>query len=183
MASKPPKHPRVSSNIAVERRPSAPLPVRPLSSCVERPSSGSTAVGTRSQPPETVLQGRAPSKTQLHEMKPPAQTPTSALKPTKKKPTSTQVFAEGMSCVQTVDMGLAVRSAICVGREVWTVDWAGNTTIRERDNAAQVTSTIETNRFVWCMLHIAPGVMWMGQEAQGISLLVHTNQNQSRPRQ
>eukprot|EP00438_Fugacium_kawagutii_P029332 Skav210181 [mRNA] locus=scaffold2101:212055:219234:- [translate_table: standard] len=44
---------------------------------------------------------------------------------------------EGMSCVQTLEMGLAVRNAICIGMEVWTVDWAGNVTVRERDDATK----------------------------------------------
>eukprot|EP00439_Symbiodinium_sp_Y106_P041405 s1229_g5.t1 len=77
---------------------------------------------------------------------------------------------EGFRCVQTLEMGLAVRNAICIGTEVWTVDWAGNVTVRERDDATKVRSEILTNRFVWSMLHMEPHLMWMGQEAMGISL-------------
>ncbi|CAK9053353.1 unnamed protein product [Durusdinium trenchii] len=81
-----------------------------------------------------------------------------------------RVEEEGMSCVQTLEMGLAVRNAICIGMEVWTVDWAGNVTVRERDDATKVRCEIPTNRFVWSMLHMEPHLMWMEQEAMGISL-------------
>ena len=56
------------------------------------------------------------------------------------------VDEEGFRCVQTLEMGLAVRNAICIGMEVWTVDWAGNVTVRERDDATKVRSEIPTNR-------------------------------------
>ena len=48
--------------------------------------------------------------------------------------------------MQTLEMGLAVRNAICIGMEVWTVDWAGNVTVRERDDATKVRCEIPTNR-------------------------------------
>ncbi|CAE7843953.1 pof1, partial [Symbiodinium necroappetens] len=89
---------------------------------------------------------------------------------TPSKPVKKSTDEEGFRCVQTLEMGLAVRNAICIGTEVWTVDWAGNVTVRERDDATKVRSEIPTNRFVWSMLHMEPHLMWMGQEAMGISL-------------
>eukprot|EP00927_Polykrikos_kofoidii_P007010 TRINITY_DN12862_c0_g1_i1.p1 TRINITY_DN12862_c0_g1~~TRINITY_DN12862_c0_g1_i1.p1 ORF type:complete len:1150 (+),score=338.69 TRINITY_DN12862_c0_g1_i1:336-3785(+) len=78
--------------------------------------------------------------------------------------------SEGTRCVQTIDMGLAIRSAICVGKEVWTVDWQGNVTIRERDNAAKVKAAIPASRFVLSMMIVEPGLILMGQESQGIAV-------------
>mmetsp|Transcript_55828 Transcript_55828/g.133054 ORF Transcript_55828/g.133054 Transcript_55828/m.133054 type:complete len:1273 (-) Transcript_55828:147-3965(-) len=77
---------------------------------------------------------------------------------------------EGVKEVQTLQLGIAIRSAICIGKEVWTVDWKGQVSIRERDDASIVKTEIPTNRFIWCITHMDPGLMWMGQEAQGISL-------------
>jgi len=103
----------------------------------------------------------------------PSPTPKSSAKPQKetgKKHAGPAGEAEGVRCVQTLDMGLAVRGAICIKRDVWTVDWSGNVTIRERDNASKVKAEIPTNRFIWCMLDMDPDLIWMGQEAQGISI-------------
>lgn len=36
--------------------------------------------------------------------------------------------------------------AICIGDEVWTVDWHGVVTVRDRDNASKVLGTIPTDR-------------------------------------
>eukprot|EP00971_Amphidinium_carterae_P195985 3889066-Amphidinium_carterae.1 len=84
---------------------------------------------------------------------------------------------EGVKEVQTLQLGVAIRSAICIGKEVWTVDWKGQVSIRERDDATVITSEIPTNRFIWCITHIDPGLMWMGQEAQGISLFDTTKKS------
>jgi len=76
----------------------------------------------------------------------------------------------GVKCDKTLEFGKPIRNAICIGSEVWTVDWHGVATVRDRDDAAKVLGEIPTDRFVWSMLHMKPGLMWMGQEAQGISL-------------
>eukprot|EP00931_Biecheleriopsis_adriatica_P073872 TRINITY_DN4807_c0_g2_i2.p1 TRINITY_DN4807_c0_g2~~TRINITY_DN4807_c0_g2_i2.p1 ORF type:complete len:1372 (+),score=356.68 TRINITY_DN4807_c0_g2_i2:40-4116(+) len=76
----------------------------------------------------------------------------------------------GVKCEKTLEFGKPVRSAVCIGKEVWTVDWHGVVTVRDRDDAAKTLGAIPTDRFVWSMLHIKPGLMMMGQEAQGISL-------------
>lgn len=72
--------------------------------------------------------------------------------------------------MQTIDLGIAIRNAICIGKEVWTVDWKGNVTIRGRDDASKILGEIPTNKFVWAMAHMEPSLMWCGQEANGISL-------------
>jgi len=76
----------------------------------------------------------------------------------------------GVKCEKTLEFGKPVRSAICLDREVWTADWHGVVTVRDRDNAEKSLGTIPTERFVWSMLHIKPGLMLMGQEAMGISI-------------
>jgi len=65
---------------------------------------------------------------------------------TKGSEACSSIFGISRSCVQTLEMGLAVRNAICIGMEVWTVDWAGNVTVRERDDATKVRCEIPTNR-------------------------------------
>merc|ERR1740129_2197237 len=86
------------------------------------------------------------------------------------KPKRKALGAIGMKCEKTLEFGKPIRSAICIGNVVWTVDWQGAVTIRERDDAAKVMGAISTDRFVWSMLHMKPGLMWMGQEAHGIAL-------------
>eukprot|EP00439_Symbiodinium_sp_Y106_P018166 s3428_g2.t1 len=87
----------------------------------------------------------------------------------------------GVKCDKTLEFGKPIRNAICIGSEVWTVDWHGVATVRDREVVAdrilkcvhpngEVLGEIPTDRFVWSMLHMKPGLMWMGQEAQGISL-------------
>jgi len=93
-----------------------------------------------------------------------------AAAPLKVKTGKVKIEEEGVSCLQTLDMDLAIRAAICLGREVWCADWKGTVTIRERDDASKVKSEIPTNRLIWCMGHQEPGLLWMGQESQGISL-------------
>lgn len=39
-----------------------------------------------------------------------------------------------------------IPQAICIGDEVWTVDWHGVVTVRDRDNASKVLGTIPTDR-------------------------------------
>eukprot|EP00913_Durusdinium_trenchii_P008546 g8025.t1 len=89
-------------------------------------------------------------------------------KPPKGKAKSSS--APGVKCDKILEFGKPIRNAICIGGEVWTVDWHGVVTVRDRDNASKVLGTIPTDRFVWSMLHMKPGLMWMGQEAFGISL-------------
>lgn len=75
-----------------------------------------------------------------------------------------------MSITENKYVKMWCAEAICIGTEVWTVDWHGVVTVRDRDNASKVLGTIPTDRFVWSMLQMKPGLMWMGQEAFGISL-------------
>eukprot|EP00928_Gymnodinium_smaydae_P070386 TRINITY_DN54230_c0_g1_i1.p1 TRINITY_DN54230_c0_g1~~TRINITY_DN54230_c0_g1_i1.p1 ORF type:complete len:1256 (+),score=298.71 TRINITY_DN54230_c0_g1_i1:59-3826(+) len=77
---------------------------------------------------------------------------------------------DGVQCVQTLEMGLAVRCAICRGDEVWTVDWAGNVSIRAREDPSQVHCEVPTHKFVWSMMYMEPGLMLMGQESQGVAI-------------
>lgn len=79
-------------------------------------------------------------------------------------------YGATVKCEKTIDLGKAVRSAICIGHQVWTVDWQGAVAIRDRDDAAKILGEIPTQRFVWSMMHMKPGLMWMGQEAHGIGL-------------
>jgi len=91
-------------------------------------------------------------------------------KPAKPKKGKGSGTSPGVKCDKTLEFGKPIRNAICIGDEVWTVDWHGVVTVRDRDNASKVLGTIPTDRFVWSMLHMKPGLMWMGQEAFGISL-------------
>ena len=97
----------------------------------QRPSQGPSHLSQR------------PSLSGAAEPAEPSSTKSAVAKPAKKA-----VDEEGFRCVQTLEMGLAIRNAICIGTEVWTVDWAGNVTVRERDDATKVRSEIPTNRFL-----------------------------------
>lgn len=77
---------------------------------------------------------------------------------------------DDVCCVQTLELGTSVRSAICIGHEVWTADWSGRVVIRGSEDASKVIAEIPTNKFVWCIMYMEPGLMWMGQESQGIAL-------------
>ncbi|CAK9090373.1 Probable protein phosphatase 2C 3 (PP2C 3) [Durusdinium trenchii] len=106
---------------------------------------------------------RSPENSQsLGDFKPPKGKAKSSSAPGRYRP--------GVKCDKILEFGKPIRNAICIGGEVWTVDWHGVVTVRDRDNASKVLGTIPTDRFVWSMLHMKPGLMWMGQEAFGISL-------------
>lgn len=85
---------------------------------------------------------------------------------------------EGVTLQKTLEFGKPIRNAICIGREVWTADWQGNVSVRDREDASKVLGEIPTNRFVWCMLHVKPGLMLMGQEAHGICVFDSKKQEQ-----
>jgi len=87
----------------------------------------------------------------------------------------------GVKCDKTLEFGKPIRNAICIGDEVWTVDWHGVVTVRDRDNASKVLGTIPTDRFVWSMLHMKPGLMWMGQEALGFPSSTPKRRNPKAP--
>eukprot|EP00930_Biecheleria_cincta_P084338 TRINITY_DN73822_c0_g1_i1.p1 TRINITY_DN73822_c0_g1~~TRINITY_DN73822_c0_g1_i1.p1 ORF type:complete len:1276 (+),score=295.68 TRINITY_DN73822_c0_g1_i1:55-3828(+) len=92
----------------------------------------------------------------------------------KAKGKDTQEFLqEGVVCSQEIQMGekQQVRSALGVGDVVWTIDWGGTVSVRDRHDAKTVKAVIHTGRFVSSMLHIAPSLMWLGQEQQGIKLI------------
>ena len=144
----------------------APAPSQPSGGTKKGKASKKKPKAKPKKEPKKAQPAPAPSK--VDSQRPSLSGATTVAEPSSTKSQSTpaklgkkSTDEEGFRCVQTLEMGLAVRNAICIGTEVWTVDWAGNVTVRERDDATKVRSEIPTNRLlgfagrfvVWTLLH------------------------------